>query len=223
MAELRWLLLVTGIVLVGAIYVYTRYKPRFDERIQALGSRREPSIGDTEVGSNTAVLREPGIVADVEPSPQAPTGPSLSTAVSGDESMIIAIRLMSRDRAGFRGEQLILTMRDLGLQYGDLGIFHRRAAVDEQCAEFSVASLIEPGAFDLTKVKTESYPGVSIFMMLPGEHDGVEVFDDMLSTSRSLAKRMDGELLDEQGSTLSIQRERYLREKVIAFEHQGLS
>ena len=74
-----------------------------------------------------------------------------------------------------------------------------------------------------TKIKTETYPGVSIFMRLPGRRDGVEIFDDMLTTSRSLARELDGELLDEQGSSLSVQRERYLREEVIQFEHQTVS
>jgi FtsZ-interacting cell division protein ZipA len=40
----------------------------------------------------------------------------------------------------------------------------------------------------------------------------------MLTTSRSLAEKLDGELFDEQGSTLSIQRERYLREEVVQFQ-----
>lgn len=221
MEALRWLLLVTGIVLVGGIYVYTRYKPRFEERVQALGRRHEPSLGDAQADSDLVSGREPGIVPDADLPPESQSSPTMPTAPTGDESTIITIRLMSRDSTGFRGDQLILTMRDLGLQYGAFGIFHRRAETDDQRARFSIASLSEPGAFDLTKVKTESYPGVSIFMMLPSAHDGVEVFDDMLKTSRSLARRMDGELLDEQGSMLSVQRERYLREEVIAFEHQG--
>ncbi len=58
-------------------------------------------------------------------------------------------------------------------------------------------------------------------MVLPArDGDGVAVFDDMLQTARTLAQRMDGELLDELGSRLSVQRERYMREEVIDFERQ---
>lgn len=226
MAELRWLLLVTGIVLVGVIYLYTRYKPRFEERIQTLASRREPSLDNAQAGPDLTSGGEPGIVPDAEPAPEQsamPADPTMLNVPPGDDTLIIAIRLMPRDHAGFRGDQLILTMRDLGLQHGAFGIFHRCADTEDQRAEFSVASLIEPGAFDLKKIKTDLYPGVSIFMQLPGARNGVEVFDDMLQTSRLLARRMEGELLDEHGSTLSVQRERYLREEIIAFEHQGSS
>jgi len=130
---------------------------------------------------------------------------------------------MARNAGGFPGEKLVLKMRELGLQHGEFGIFHRPADTDDLRNEFSVASLVEPGSFDLKQIRSNSYPGVSIFMMLPGARDGVEIFDDMMQTSRSLAKEMDGELLDEQGSSLSVQRERYLREEIIQFEHQGVS
>jgi FtsZ-interacting cell division protein ZipA len=45
----------------------------------------------------------------------------------------------------------------------------------------------------------------------------------MMDFARELARRLDGYLLDEQGGTLSIQRERYMREEIIQFEHQELS
>ena len=45
-------------------------------------------------------------------------------------------------------------------------------------------------------------------------------FDLMVATARALAAGLRGDLVDEQGSTLSIQRERYLREEVIQFQHR---
>jgi cell division protein ZipA len=83
-----------------------------------------------------------------------------------------------------------------------------------------VASLVEPGSFDLTRMRSERFPGVSLFLELPGDGDGVTAFDDMLSTAHSLAQTLDGELLDETGSRLSVQRERYLREEVIQYQHK---
>jgi FtsZ-interacting cell division protein ZipA len=40
-----------------------------------------------------------------------------------------------------------------------------------------------------------------------------------MAAARAIAQSLDAELLDETGSTLSIQRERYLREEIIQFEH----
>ena len=44
----------------------------------------------------------------------------------------------------------------------------------------------------------------------------------MMTAARALAQSLDGELLDESGSTLSIQRERYLREEIIQYQHSIL-
>lgn len=218
MAELRWLLLILGLAIVAGIYLYTRFKPRLDRGLEALAQRREPVLEVEPEAADEPREAVPEPVAAV-PATEKPESPE---PVCG-ETKIIAIRLLARPGFGFPAEKLILTMRELGLRHGEFGIFHRQDTPDAQGVDFSVASLIEPGSFDLTRIKLEFYPGVSIFMRLPGGRDGVEIFDDMLQTSRSLAKQLDGELLDEEGSSLSVQRERYLREEVIRFEHQGIS
>lgn len=218
MAELRWLLLVVGLAIVAGIYFFTRFKPRLDKRIGSLAPRREPTIGrdsSTPIESSRAPVDN-----ETESQPGSEESPEIPSPA---EVKIVAIRLMARKESGFPADKLILAMRELGLKHGEFGIFHRPCGEEERYNAFSVASLVEPGSFDLTKIKTEAYPGVSIFMMLPGARDGVEIFDDMLTTSRSLARELDGELLDEQGSSLSVQRERYLREEVIQFEHQAIS
>jgi cell division protein ZipA len=84
---------------------------------------------------------------------------------------------------------------------------------------FSAASLVEPGSFDLANIKEQKLPGISLFSIFPGPIDGAEAFDLMMAAARTLAQSLDAELLDESGSTLSIQRERYMREEIIQFEH----
>ena len=64
-------------------------------------------------------------------------------------------------------------------------------------------------------------PGISLFMVLPGPIDGADAFDLMMAAARTLAQSLNAELLDESGSTLSIQRERYLREEIVQFEHSN--
>jgi cell division protein ZipA len=61
-----------------------------------------------------------------------------------------------------------------------------------------------------------------LFLVLPGPIDSVEGFDLMMAAARTLSQSLDGELLDESGSTLSIQRERYLREEIIKYQHSNL-
>jgi FtsZ-interacting cell division protein ZipA len=50
--------------------------------------------------------------------------------------------------------------------------------------------------------------------------EGAKAFDLMITAARALSQSLDADLLDESGSTLSIQRERYLREEVIQFAHE---
>jgi cell division protein ZipA len=214
-AELRWLLFLIGIGVVAAVYIYTRYKPHIDGRVRAMTFRKEPSIDGSSIdGSvNAEYLSADESMADPDMPPPS---------IASEPRKVVAIRLMSKNTVGFVADRLILILRELGLRHGQFGIFHRmdKGEDENSAAVFSVASLIEPGSFDLTKIKSERYLGVSIFLTLPGPCDGVSAFDDMMDLARELAQRLDGYLLDEQGGTLSVQRERYMREEIIQFEHQ---
>ena len=42
----------------------------------------------------------------------------------------------------------------------------------------------------------------------------------MLDTARVLAEKLDGELLDEHGSSMSVQRERYIRDEIQQFQRE---
>ena len=66
----------------------------------------------------------------------------------------------------------------------------------------------------------EKIAGLSVFLILPGHGDPVARFDAMVELARSLADDLDGVLLDERGSSWSIQRERYVREEIIRYRHQ---
>lgn len=201
MGELRWVLLGIGVLLLVAVYAYSRSRQSSDDSVRG---RREPVLGDTGLNDEP---EEPAESMDAPPGePSAP-------------EKIVAIRLLSRDQKGFPAERLVLAMRSAGLRHGQFGIFHAHPDGAPRQTVFSVASLTEPGSFDLSNLKAGRYPGVSLFLALPGPLDGVSAFDQMMETARDLANELDGDLSDEQGSTLSVQRERYLREEIIQFQH----
>ncbi len=134
---------------------------------------------------------------------------------------IVTLRIVARDRGSFKGDDLILSLRGIGMRHGKFGIFHRIDGENEEATIFSAASLVEPGSFDLENIKEQSIPGISLFLVLPGPLEGAEAFDMMIESARTITQALNGELLDESGSTLSIQRERYMREEVIQFEHNS--
>ena len=114
----------------------------------------------------------------------------------------------------------MLALRAAGLQHGRFGIFHRRSADGVDEALFSVASLTEPGSFNLANLSETTIAGLSFFIVLPGDSDPVARFDTMIETARALAVELDAELHDERGSSWSVQRERYVREEIIEYRHQ---
>jgi len=206
-AELRWVLLLVGLVALALIALLTKYEDRIRRRFRSW-QRSEPLAG---------------LAAGSEPEGEAKAGSQGAPASAHGmrSSKIITLRLMAKDRAGFPAERLVLALRQRGLRHGRYGIFHRLVEDDEDAPLFSVANLVEPGSFDLTRLKADRYRGISLFTVLPAAGRGVEAFDEMTRVARDLALELQGELLDEAGSFLSIQRERFLREEVIQFEHRG--
>jgi cell division protein ZipA len=218
MDGLRWLLLLFGILLVVGVYHYSR-------REKAPAHKEKKELGRVEPRLDSDADNE---VDDPESAPE--TLSDEISAAQGEEDApesdmpqkIVTVRLVAREKKTFAGDELILSMRGIGLRHGKFGIFHRYDGNDEGQTIFSAASLVEPGSFDLQNIKDQEIPGISLFLVLPGPVDCVEAFDMMLAAARTLTQSLAGELLDESGSTLSIQRERYMREEIIQFQHSHL-
>jgi len=217
MDGLRWLLLLVGLLVIGGVYLYSRREKTPTDEDELPQDRVEPSLEETDP-ANEAFLVEEEIAldedsVDVEENPTAADTPQ----------KIVTVRIVAREKKSFPGDELILSMRGIGLRHGKFGIFHRYDGSDESKTIFSAASLVEPGGFDLQNIKGQKIPGISLFLVLPGPVDSTEAFDLMMAAARTLTQSLSGELLDESGSTLSIQRERYLREEIIQYQHSNLA
>jgi len=207
MDGLRWLLLLFGVLVIAGVYMYSRREKTPPQPEQA-PDRLEPTLG-ADAGEASPDAAEAESEAPVDTPLDKPNHPQ----------KIVTLRLVAREGAAFRGDELILNLRGIGMRHGKFGIFHRYDGSEEDQTIFSAASLVEPGSFDLSNIKEQELPGISLFSIFPGPIDGAEAFDMMIATARALAQSLDAELLDESGSTLSIQRERYMREEIIQFEH----
>jgi len=209
MDGLRWLLLLSGLLVIGGVYLYSRRERAKEEEQGSSPERIDPSLDDESIAPPSDA--ESAITTDDKDAENDVV-----------EQKIVTLRIVARDKGAFRGDDLVLSLRGIGMRHGKFGIFHRYEGTDEDNVIFSVASLAEPGTFDLSNIKEQQIPGISMFMVLPGPVRGAESFDLMMTAARALSQALQAELLDESGSTLSIQRERYLREEVIRFEH-GIS
>ncbi len=212
MDGLRWLLLLAGALVIGGIYLYSRKERAKPAKPTGTVQRVEPTLDDGDAGADPELdaVGEPNLVEDPEEEPE------------DSPQKIVTLRLIARDRGAFPGDELILSLRGIGMRHGKFGIFHRLDGSNEEKTIFSAASLVEPGSFDLANIKDQQIPGISLFLILPGPVDSVEAFDMMMTTARTLAQSLNADLLDESGSTLSIQRERFMREEIIQFQHSIL-
>ncbi len=206
MDGLRWLLLLFGLLVIAGVYLFSRRERGKGNDQEPTSDRREPSLLADSATSQ----------ANVEADGPAPEGDA-DNAVA--EQKIVTLRVVARDKGAFAGDELVLNLRGIGMRHGKFGIFHRHEGTDDSDVIFSIASLVEPGNFDLENIKEQQIPGISLFMVLPGPIDGAQAFDLMVEAARALSQSLNAELLDESGSTLSIQRERYLREEIIQFQH----
>jgi cell division protein ZipA len=206
MWDLRWVLLGLGALVLVGVYLWSRGIVSRD-MLPALPRRKprtEPSIGEPL-------------------QPAAPEIPSLVETVSEEEKArpapdrIVALRLVPR-AVELPAERAVNALRTAGLEHGRYSIFHRQLGTNRE--GFSVASLTEPGSFDLEHLDGTTIAGLSFFLVLPGNGDPVARFDAMVETARALSVELAADLFDEGGSSWSSQRERYLREELIEYRHQ---
>jgi cell division protein ZipA len=141
---------------------------------------------------------------------------AVTQAEAAGRQKIVALRLISAAER-WPGRAVVDALEAEGMTFGKYSIYHRER--DDGKSIFFVASMVEPGSFDLAAIDKLSFPGISIFAVIPGPIDAPITFDMMLSTARRLADRLGGSLQDEQGSTLTAQRILNLREELVHFEH----
>ncbi len=201
MSELRWILLGLGLLLIAGLYVWERKAP-FLQRFK----KPKPIVGSVQPATEST----PTVEVPIE-------RPALERR---KPEKIVTLRVVGREGGEMKAEEAVLALKRVGLTHGKYGIFHRLPEDGDDEPIFSVASLTEPGSFDLANLQDSSIAGLSLFLALPGGGDPVTAFDSMVGIARDLAEDLDGILLDERGSSWSIQRERYIREEIIQFHHQ---
>ena len=214
MDEIRWILIISGIVLIAGIIIYENYlksilnkNPKESEKIeptfQGESNPSNPKINEIQLGSHSDNNIDIEIDFDDH-----------NIKVECDH--VITVRLTPIDSVPFNGNQVLEILNGNGLFLDDSGIFnyldkHNKAKL------FSVANLVEPGVFNAQEIEDMKIPGLSFFMLLPLNSNEINAFDEMMMVLKRIKTLLKAELLDDAGSTLSIQRERYIREEVIEY------
>ncbi len=131
-------------------------------------------------------------------------------------SEILVINVLARDGLRMNGSQLMDVFVRNGLEFRDMNIFHRLLP-GTKTIQFSVASAVEPGTFDLSAMERLETPGVTLFMRLPGPSDPLATFEDMLGVARDFGVSLGGDLKDEQLSVMTAQTIEHSRQRIREF------
>jgi len=135
---------------------------------------------------------------------------------AAESQKIVTVRVCAAGEMRWSGTQLMAAFELHGLAFGRYQVFHRRHADGRSL--FCVASLIEPGTFDIAKMPAQEFRGVTLFAVLPGPLAPLEAMDELVGTARGLAEELSGMVQDAKGMPLSPQRAAALREDVARFQ-----
>lgn len=196
-------------------------------------SRIEPTFTDdvvttAEDGPNvvSAEVRVAAEAAETELESTTPTSPAPSEHAPTlgmsatpqpkriERRKIIALRLAAGPER-ISGAQLRAAFEAASLEHGKYDVFHR---LHDGVAIFSVASMVEPGTFDLERMDETVYPGVTLFAQLPGPVSGSHALNELVACARSLHQSLGGTLQDERGVPLTVHRVERLKQEVRDFE-----
>jgi cell division protein ZipA len=215
-------------------------------------SKPQPKLAD-HVASIVDVLRapssrdeasapEPVVEASIAPAPAAPAAPVNTPAPPPAAAAppprselgkrpaqlpverIVTLFVVARDGSQFSGSDLVVAAEKAGLEYGDMGIYHRLVDGKRELGPiFSVANMLKPGNFDLARLDNLRTLGVSFFMTLPAPLSALDAWDAMLPTAQRLAELLDGQVLDEERNALGRQRVAHIRDELRGWdrEHEG--
>jgi cell division protein ZipA len=173
--------------------------------------RVEPTLGSDEV---TQEMQTQPMSAATSPAPTLSSSESPAPRRS-DRRKILSLRLsLAPQRVEGAKLQEVLTAELLN--HGKYDIFHRSHA-DGQTV-FSIASMVEPGTFDLEKMNETLYPGVTLFAQLPGPVPGMHALNEMVACARRLHTALGGVLQDDRGVPLTVHRIERMRQEVREFE-----
>ncbi len=231
MENMRWILLFAGAGVVLGIFLLN-WLPG---KLKALSGRRRmrPSVrvsgvAADEAGINVdsmveAELEKLGQLVGDDASGEQP-GPMCEIGATPQKSAatgkVFSLYVLAPTGVPFRGPVLLGALADAGLEYGDMQIFHCYEEQDGQRPLFSLASVREPGTFDLSAMHDFTTDGLVLFLQVPGEIDAVKAFESMVAAAHALVNSLDGTVYDATNSVLTNQTIGHMREEVIACQLQ---
>lgn len=181
--------------------------------------RVEPTLGtDTMTEEMRAQDPEEETTSTLAAPAHAPTLSSSESPAPRRPSSVRKILSLRLSLAPQRveGAKLQEVLQEELLAHGKYDVFHRLHSDGQSI--FSIASMVEPGTFDMEKMGETLYPGITLFAQLPGPVPGMHALNELVACARRLHQSLGGVLQDDRGVPLTVHRIERMRQEVRDFE-----
>ncbi len=220
MMVLRVGIAIAGLFLIAAIFFIGKPKKpeqgrRIEREDEAPRTRIEPNVGDAapDAGGDEANFSQPELGLE--------GGNELGKRASEDFDKIVSLYVAARAGSMLRGEDIVVAAEKTGLVFGHMNVFHRLLDKHpEQGPVFSMANILQPGSFDMTRIRELETPAIAFFLTLPAPIAALEAWDTMLPTVQRMGELLDGVVLDNSRSALGRQRIASIRDELRAYDRQ---
>ncbi len=183
----------------------------------------EPGVEESAPASEKS--DEPAAPTEPEPlaaeAGAAEQGSSDSGAVAAEE-LILVLHVTAPKEMVFVGADLFSALEEIGLRFGEGGIFHCYQELEEGEQGpplFSVANILEPGTFEPGEPGEQfTTPGVVLFMRAPGPQPARATIETMLLKSQQLAQLLGGEIRDQNRNPLTESGIQSMLDRATAFD-----
>lgn len=211
----RLILLVIGVFVIAGVYFWPRIKPnlaklgrrkredfRLDDDIVPVHMNTRSMDEDYSRSSDGRVIIEDDLAFSSEwnlrkpasaSTPKTPASKAASPQPSASTTRpeVVQLSIVAARDATFSGPALLDAFHAVGLEFGEMGIFHCRDP-ETGGTLFSVASLVEPGVFPHDGMETFESPGLVLFYLPGRSGDPLNAFDTMIAACHELASRLNG-------------------------------
>ncbi|ASM53489.1 cell division protein ZipA [Pseudoalteromonas nigrifaciens] len=243
--ELRWVLIVISVFVIGGLLVHGLWSVRkkdnpeipANERVEPQHTahshspsaepaqsvafeQEEPQFGELNFDAN-----EPQTDTSV---PEVPIEDDLSVIEAehdlepseepAEVSDFVIVHIQMPDGMSMQGSKLLPAVNTLGFKYSEEGFFNRHLdPAGQGPVLFRLVNMYNPGTFDIDNMEQFSTAGVSLFMTLPCEGDGLAAFNMLHSAAKKLSDEFGAQILDAKREEMTVDRVRQYVEQVRAF------
>ncbi len=143
----------------------------------------------------------------------------------GIKPLVLSVSVFAEEEENFSGLEIKEALEAEGFLHGAMRIFHfhnpdKKDVSENNDVVFSVASVLEPGFFDLEKLDEMQTPGLMLFCQLPGPLSGEDALEIMLDRGRGLAVRLHGHMCDDKRNRFTTQAKNHYLDRIATFKRE---